>query len=89
MKQICEDGYAGLNDPKENQEITMHHEWLDKKTTCVNLDIYDYDEDQVVAGAGYVNVRQDDTDKCFYITVFNADGDVLSETEVPYNFKEF
>jgi len=80
------DGYVDIS---ENQEIVLFTERLDKNSVCINLDIYDYDKDQAVAGAGYIHVRQDDQDKCFYVTVFGAEGDVLSETEVPYNFKEF
>ncbi|MEI6880716.1 MAG: hypothetical protein WCK82_05255 [Bacteroidota bacterium] len=79
----------GYTDIAENQEIVLNTERLDRNSVCVNLDVYDHEEDQVVKGNGYVQVRQDDQDKCFYVTVFNFDGDVLSETEVPFNFKEF
>lgn len=88
MQNICEDGYAGNWDPVK-QKITMTTDRLDDDSIVVNFDLYDVEEDQAIQGGGYVNVRQDDATKCFTVTVYNADGDVLSETNIPFNFTEY
>jgi hypothetical protein len=72
-----------------NQEIMMNVDTLSPTTAVINFDIYDADEDQVVKGGGYVMSRQDNEDQCFYVVVCDADGNVLSETVVPFNFKEY
>ena len=69
-------------------QITRSAETLDDNSVAVNFDMWDNENGQVVAQAGYVLTRQDDQDKCFYVTVFNAEGDVLSETVVPMHFNE-
>jgi len=69
-------------------QITMSAETLDDNSVAVNFDMWDNENGQVVAQAGYVLTRQDDQDKCFYVTVFNAEGGVLSETVVPMHFNE-
>lgn len=74
---------------EKNQEIMMNVDTLSPTTAVINFDIYDADEDQVVKGGGYVMSRQDDETQCFYVVVCDADGNVLSETEVPFNFKEY
>jgi hypothetical protein len=61
---------------------------LDDGSGVLNFDALDIDEDQPVATSGYVMARMEEDDKCFIVTVFNADGDVLSETVVPFNFKQ-
>jgi uncharacterized membrane protein affecting hemolysin expression len=72
-----------------NQEIMMSVDTLDNQSAVINFDIYDNDEDQVVKGGGYVMSRQDDEDQCFYVSVYDVDGNILSETVVPFNFKEY
>lgn len=72
-----------------NQEIMMNVDTLDNQSAVINFDIYDNDEDQVVKGGGYVMSRQDDEDQCFYVSVCDVDGNILSETVVPFNFKEY
>ena len=72
-----------------NQEVMMNVDTLSPTTAVINFDIYDADEDQVVKGGGYVMSRQDNEDQCFYVVVCDADGNVLSETVVPFNFKEY
>ena len=67
-------------------QITMSPETLDDGSAVITFDMWDNEDDQVVAQAGYVMTRQDDEDECFYVTVFNADGDVLSETKAPMVF---
>lgn len=67
-------------------EITMTHDTLDNGSAVINFDMWGNEDDQVIAQAGYVMTRKDMEDECFYVTVFNADGDVLSETQVPMVF---
>lgn len=88
MQNICEDGYQG-NWDQEDLEIKMTTDRLDDDSIVVNFDLYDVDEDQATKGGGYVNIRQDDAAKCFTVTVYDADGNVLSETNVPFNFTEY
>jgi hypothetical protein len=67
--------------------ITMTPETLHDGSAVINFDAIDPEYDnQVVAQAGYVIARQDNEDKCFYVTVFDVNGDVLSETIVPMQF---
>lgn len=61
---------------------------LDDGSGVLNFDAIDDGEDQPVATSGYVIARMDDDVSEFIVTVFNADGDVLSETVVPFNFKQ-
>lgn len=61
---------------------------LDDGSGVLNFDAIDDSEDQPVATSGYVIARMDHDVSEFVVTVFNADGDVLSETVVPFNFKQ-
>jgi hypothetical protein len=61
---------------------------LDDGSGVLNFDAIDDNEDQPVATSGYVMARMDEVVGEFIVTVFNADGDVLSETVVPFNFKQ-
>jgi hypothetical protein len=72
-----------------NQEIIMATDRLDDDSVVVNFDIYDEDEGQAIKGGGYVHVRQDNAANCFTVTVYDADGNVLSETLLPFNFTEY
>lgn len=72
------------------EQIEMRADVLDDGTHVVNFDVYEVDGEELpVKQGGYVMVRQDDDDQCFAVTVFNADGDVVSEVHLPFNFKEF
>jgi|APCry1669189034_1035192.scaffolds.fasta_scaffold129404_2 hypothetical protein len=91
MQNICEDGYQGdwdQIDLEEYEEIKLTTDRLDDDSIVVNFDLFDTDQDQVTKTGGYVHIRQDNEDKKFYVTVYNAAGDVLSETLVPFNFEE-
>lgn len=72
-----------------DQKIVMNTDRIDSNKIAVTFDLFDLDDDQVVAGSGYVMIRQDNEGQCFYITVFNQTGDVLSETKAPFNFQQF
>ena len=86
--QICEDGYAGLNDPVRelgvDESIVLNTEELDDGSIVVNFDILDEEVDEIVAQNGYIHVRKEDG--YFMAVIFDADGDVLSETKIPFNF---
>jgi hypothetical protein len=70
---------------KSYEKIVMTPEELDDGSVVVNFDVTD-DYNIPTRQGGYVMTRKDEDDKCFYVTVFNANGDVLSETVVPFNF---
>ena len=61
---------------------------LDDGSGVLNFDAIDNSEDQPIATSGYVMARMEEDEGEFIVTVFNADGDVLSETVVPFNFKQ-
>jgi hypothetical protein len=46
----------------------------------------DVDADEATHYGGYVRLRKDDEAKCFCVTIVAADGDIITETEVPYKF---
>ena len=73
----------------DTQYPTITVDKLDDGSGVINFDVIDDNEDQPIASAGYVMTRQDNENRCYIVNVFNADGDVLSETVVPFNFKEF
>ena len=54
----------------------------------VDFNIYDFEADEVSHLGGHVCIRQSDKDEQFNIVVFNANGDVVSETTIPYEFME-
>jgi hypothetical protein len=70
-----------------NAKIVLNAETLDDESAVINFDVRNITGDVIKFG-GYVMSRIDENDKCFYVTVFNGDGDVLSETTVPFDFKE-
>jgi hypothetical protein len=73
---------------EDYEEIKLTTDRLDDDSIVINFDLFDTDQDEVTKTGGYVHVRQDNEDKNFYVTVYNAAGDVLSETLVPFNFEE-
>jgi hypothetical protein len=54
-------------------------------SVVVTFDLRDTQDDEIFAVGGYVQVIQDE--ECFQILVFNKDGDIVSDTEVPFDFK--
>ena len=87
MQNICAEGYSGNHDPVD-QVIEMTTDSLDDGSVVINLDVWDTDQQCVVKMGGYVMVKQDDEEQRFYVLVYNGEGDLLSETLVPFNFKE-
>lgn len=77
------------NSIMNDQKVVMNVDRLDSNKIAVTFDLFDLDDDQIVAGSGYVMARQDNEDQCFYVTIFNQAGDVLSETKIPFNFEQF
>lgn len=66
-------------------KIIITTDRLDDDSVVVNFDQYDTDEGDVVAQSGYVHVRQDSNE--YVVTVYNTAGNVVSETNVPFNFQ--
>lgn len=60
----------------------------DDNRIIVDLDVYDFEADEVSHVGGYISIRQSDEDQEFNVVIFNANGDVVSETTVPYEFVE-
>jgi hypothetical protein len=58
--------------------------WED--SVIVNFDGYQNAETDVTHHGGYVRISKD-TD-AFVVTIINSEGDVVSETEIPFNFVE-
>ena len=67
----------------DKNKIVMETDRLDDGSAVINFDLLDnnYELDKV---GGYVMARMEDN--AFVVNVFNARGDVLSETVVPFNF---
>lgn len=66
-------------------KIVMSTDTLDDDSVVVNFDMQD-DGGDVIKQNGYVYVQQ--TDTMFIVIVYNAEGDVMSETHLPFDFKE-
>ena len=64
---------------------TMTTDTLDNGAVVINFDDIDSLGD-VVRQSGYVMVEQQANQ--FSVTIFNCDGDVVSETSLPFNFRE-
>lgn len=57
-----------------------------ENSVVVSFDGYQNEETDVTHHSGYVRISKD-TD-AFVVTIINADGDLISETEIPFNFVE-
>ena len=71
---------------KSNENLCMRTDRLDDDSVVVNFDVYDTDQREVTKDGGYVHVRQEL--EFFNVTVYDCEGNVLSEVNVPFNFKE-
>jgi hypothetical protein len=67
------------------ETITMQSDQLDDGSVVVNFDVVD-DSYMPTRQGGYVMTRQEND--YFMVTVFNKEGDVLSETVVPFDFTD-
>jgi hypothetical protein len=79
--------------PKEKQmllenyeKLVMRTDTLEDDSVVVNFDVYNKNYKEVTKDAGYVHIRQEL--EFFNVVVYNCDGDVLSEVNVPFKFKE-
>lgn len=68
------------------EKIDMRTDRLDDDSIVVNFNVYSDAYHEVTKDGGYVHIRQEL--EFFNVVVFNCDGDVLSEVNVPFNFKE-
>ena len=71
---------------QDHENILMRTDRLDDDSVVVNFDVYDNDQREVTKDGGYVHIRQELD--FFNVTVYDCDGDILSEVNVPFNFKE-
>jgi hypothetical protein len=91
---ICEDSYSGNNDPffqeisDDYDEIQVNPDTLDDGSVCVNFDVYDKENDEVIRTGGYVLIRKEEDEKRFYITVFDKYNEVFSQTLLPFDWSE-
>lgn len=67
--------------------VQVNCDTLDDDRTVVNFDLYDTEQDEIVAQSGYVQIEQGNAEN-FILTVFNSDGDVSYTVALPFNFKE-
>lgn len=71
----------------ENHErVVMRTDRLDDNSVVVNFDVYDTEYREVTKDGGYVHIRQELD--FFNVTVYDCEGNVLSEVNVPFKFKE-
>lgn len=66
------------------EKIVMNPDRLDDDSVVVNFDMVDGED--VIKQNGYVYVKQ--KEDMFIVIVYNAEGDVMSETHLPFDFKE-
>jgi len=71
---------------KSHEQLSMRTDRLDDESVVVNFDVYDTEQHEVTKDGGYVHIRQEL--EFFNVTVYDCDGDILSEVNVPFNFKE-
>jgi hypothetical protein len=74
-----------MTDFRSYEKIAMNTDELDDGSVVINFDVTD-DYNIVTRTGGYVMVRQDNDDECFYVATFNLKGDVVSESSVPFEF---
>jgi hypothetical protein len=70
-------------------EIQLNKDELDDGSVVVSFDMWDRPNNEIVQQSGYVHIKSDEDDGYFYITVYNSNGDVVSETPLPFNFLSF
>ena len=70
---------------KSYEKIVMTPEELDDGSVVINFDVTD-DYNIPTKQGGYVMARKDEADNCFYIVVCDEEGNVVSETQLPFKF---
>jgi hypothetical protein len=71
---------------KDHENLLMRTDRLDDDSVVVNFDVYDTEQREVTKDGGYVHIRQEL--EFFNVVVFDCEGNVLSEVNVPFKFKE-
>lgn len=71
---------------KSYERIVMRKDRLDDASVVVNFDVYSDAYHEVTKDGGYVHIRQEL--EFFNVTVYDCEGSVLSEVNVPFKFKE-
>lgn len=71
---------------KSYERLVMRTDRLDDDSVVVNFDVFSDAYHEVTKDGGYVHIRQEL--EFFNVVVYNCDGDVLSEVNVPFKFKE-
>jgi len=71
---------------KDHEKPLMRADKLEDRSIVVNFDVYNTHYHEVTKDGGYVHIRQEL--EFFNVVVYNCDGDVLSEVNVPFKFKE-
>ena len=71
---------------QDHEVILMNTDRLDDDSVVVNFDVYSDAYHEVTKDGGYVHIRQEL--EFFNVTVYDCEGNVLSEVNVPFKFKE-
>ena len=71
---------------ENHEKVVMRTDRLDDDSVVVNFDVYDTEYSEVTKDGGYVHIRQEL--EFFNVTVYDCEGSVLSEVNVPFKFKE-
>lgn len=71
---------------ENHEQVVMRTDRLDDNSIVVNFDMYDTDYNEVTKDGGYVHIRQEL--EFFNVVVYDCEGNVLSEVNVPFKFKE-
>lgn len=71
---------------ENHEQVVMRTDRLDDDSVVVNFDVYDTEYNEVTKDGGYVHIRQEL--EFFNVTVYDCEGSVLSEVNVPFKFKE-
>lgn len=71
---------------ENHEQVVMRTDRLDDDSVVVNFDVYDTEYNEVTKDGGYVHIRQEL--EFFNVTVYDCEGKVLSEVNVPFKFKE-
>lgn len=66
--------------------IEIDENVFDNQTMIINFNQYDQKSKQPSHVGGYVRITKDDDAQNFSVIVISVDGDLLSETLVPYEF---
>ena len=71
---------------ENHEQVVMRTDRLDDDSVVVNFDLFSDAYHEVTKDGGYVHIRQEL--EFFNVTVYDCEGNVLSEVNVPFKFKE-